>query len=169
MSRKGALTPRPPLLSRPRRYAVYSVGMGLWLTGAVWVLAHYFLIRNGPFGPSPHPLEFWSRASHGAFGLASLFLFGLLWSAHIPHGWRSHRRPCTGSLMFGLLVFFAISGYLLYYLGNDEVISAVAALHWAAGLASPLPFLWHRFAGPGGTKNAPAMQDGLRDAPRHTI
>ena len=137
--------PRAPELSRSRALTVYVISLGLWLTGAVWVLSHYFLVQEGEFGPLPHPLEFWSIAAHGAFGFASLWLFGLLWSVHIPAGWRSVRRRWSGGVMFGVTAFLVVSGYLLYYLGSVEVISVVAALHWGVGLACPALFLLHRF------------------------
>lgn len=137
---------RAPELSRSRQVTVYVISLGLWVTGAVWLLAHYFLVYEGPFGPNPHPLEFWSIAAHGAFGFASLWLLGLLWSVHIPAGWRSLRRRWTGSIMFGVSGFLIVSGYLLYYLGSAEMIPVVALLHWGIGLACPALFLLHRFA-----------------------
>jgi len=138
--------PRAPELSRSRVLTIYTISLGLWLSGAVWLLAHYFLVYDGDFGPLPHPLEFWSIAAHGAFGFASLWLLGLLWSVHIPAGWRSIRRRWSGSLMFGVAGVLIFSGFLLYYLGNAEVISVVATLHWAVGLACPALFLLHRFS-----------------------
>src|SRR5262245_52468931 len=112
------LIPRAPELSRSRLLTVYGISLGLWFTGAAWLLAHYLLVLEGPFGPDPHPLEFWSIAAHGAFGFASLWLVGLLWSVHIPAGWRSLRRRWSGSIMFGVSGFLILSGYLLYYVGN---------------------------------------------------
>src|SRR4051812_48103189 len=110
MSRRTEFPPRPPQLSRARRLLVYVMGAGIWLTGALWLLLHYFFFGDGPFAPSPHPLEFWSRASHGAFGFAALWVFGMLWGAHIVEGWRSRRRRWSGSVAFGLFVFSVISG-----------------------------------------------------------
>jgi hypothetical protein len=138
--------PRAPELSRNRVLTVYTISLGLWLTGAVWVIAHYTLVYEGEFGPLPHPLEFWSIAAHGAFAFASLWLIGLLWSVHIPAGWRSLRRRWSGSVMFSVAAFLILSGYFLYYLGAAEVISVVAVLHWAVGLACPALFLLHRFS-----------------------
>ena len=146
MSEPTFIPPRPPLLSFERRAMVYGTAAGLWLSGATWLLFHYFLTREGPFGPVPHPLEFGLLAAHGAFGFVALFVFGLLWGAHIPAGWRSLRKRRSGILMFGLLAWLVLSSYLLYYLGNDETVSALRIAHWAAGLAGPVPFLIHRFA-----------------------
>lgn len=146
--------PRPPLLSAGRRAAVYATGTGLWLTGSAWLILHYYMMREGPFGPEPHPTEFWSLAAHGAFGFAALFMFGLMWGVHILAGWRSLRRRWTGGLMFGLFAWLIVSGYLLYYLGNDELIALSRVSHWVLGLVSPLPFLVHRF-GLGSARTAP--------------
>ncbi len=139
------LIPRPPLLSMERRTAVYAISSGLWFSGVVWLLLHYLLMHEGPFGPAPHPAEFWMLAAHGGFGFASLYVFGLLWGSHIPAGWRSARKRWSGGLMFGLLGWLILSGYLLYYLGSDELIFGVRVAHWAVGLAAPVPFLLHRF------------------------
>ena len=142
---KGA-PPRPPLLSRERRLAVYGVAAGVWLTGVLWVIAHYFLAAEGEFGPVISPVEFWALASHGGFAFASLWVFGFLWGVHIVAGWRSHRRRWSGGAMFGLIIWLTISGLLLYYLGSDELIAPTMLLHWTTGLAAPLLFLLHRFA-----------------------
>ena len=48
-------------------------------------------------------------------------------------------------MMFGVTAFLVVSGYLLYYLGNAEMVSVVAVLHWAVGLGCPALFLLHRF------------------------
>jgi hypothetical protein len=137
--------PRAPELSRARQLTVYAISLGLWLSGALWLLLHHFVVIEGPFGPIPHPMEFLSIAAHGAFGFASLWLLGLLWSVHIPAGWRSLRRRWSGSVMFSVAAFLVLSGYLLYYLSAD-MIPIVAVLHWTIGLACPALFLLHRFS-----------------------
>lgn len=132
-------------LSAARRSITYGVGAGLWLTGVLWLIFHYFMQRQTDFGAQPHPLEFWWRASHGFFGFASLWTFGLLWGAHIVGAWKSRRHRLSGGLLFGILVWLTGSGYLLYYLGSDELISTVSLLHWSVGLILPVPFIVHRF------------------------
>ena len=51
------------------RLVVHVVGAGLWLTGALWLLFHYLLKRQGWLG-AVHPLESWWLRFHGAFALA---------------------------------------------------------------------------------------------------
>jgi hypothetical protein len=47
--------------------------------------------------------------------------------------------------MFGLIAWLTITGYALYYLGNDDAITLVMLFHWTIGLAAPIFFLLHRF------------------------
>lgn len=131
-------------LTTARRWTVYGVGLGLWLTGVLWLVFHYFLQRQSDFGTQPHPLEFWWRAAHGFFGFASLWTFGLLWGVHVVKGWKIRRHRLSGGVLFAVVFWLIASGYLLYYVGNDQALSTLALLHWAAGLALPLPFVVHR-------------------------
>ena len=146
MNMNRPIASETPRLTRLRRVVVYAIGGGVWLSGAAWLVMHYFMQRTGTFGPEPHPLEWWSLAAHGAFAFATLWLFGLLWGVHFGAAWRSLRRRISGIAMFAVFAWLIASGYLLYYLGSDESRSAVALAHWAVGLAVPIPFILHRFA-----------------------
>lgn len=127
-----------------RRWLVYGVGLGLWLSGALWLAFHYFMRREGEFGPAPNPLEHWWLVAHGLFGFAALWLFGLLWGQHIAGAWKAGRHRISGGLIFATLALLIASGYLLYYTGGDETRSIVSLIHWTIGLALPLPFIVHR-------------------------
>jgi hypothetical protein len=143
----GRAVARDPVrLSWTRRWIVYGVGAGLWLTGVLWLVYHYFLQRQTEFGVQPHPLEFWWRAGHGLFGFASLWTFGLLWGVHVAGGWKSRRRRWSGGAQFALLAWLIVTGYLLYYVGSDDWQRAVAIAHWSVGLGLPAAFVVHRFA-----------------------
>ncbi len=137
---------RHPLrLTKRRRLTLYGVALGLWASGAIWLIFHYFIMQETEFGPSPHPLEHWFLSLHGLFAFASLGMFGFLWGAHIVGGWKSARRRISGSLLFAALALLVLSGYLLYYPPSDESLPIVAIMHWVLGLAAVLPFLGHRF------------------------
>ena len=127
-----------------RRWIVYAVGFGVWATGCGWLVFHFFLRRQGDFGPEPSPAEPWWLKAHGAFGFAALWTFGLLWGVHIVAGWRSKRRRWSGALMFALFALLILSGWLLYYAGDDALRGAVSYAHWIVGLGAPALFLWHR-------------------------
>jgi len=138
--------PRPVRLTRLRRISVYLVGAGLWLTGALWLLFHYVVGGGDGFAVSRNPLEPWWLTLHGGFGFASLWLLGLLWGVHIGAGWSSGQRRWSGGVTLGALVCLIVTGYLLYYLGDDRLRAGTSVLHWALGLALPVAFLAHRLA-----------------------
>ena len=140
-----SLPPRDPvLLTRLRRWTIYAIGLGLWLSGILWLVYHYFERQQTDFGPAPHPLEHWWLALHGLFAFASLLVFGMLWSAHVVGAWKTKRHRVSGGAVFGVLLVLIVSGYLLYYPAGDDALSTTALIHWAIGLALPMPFLWHR-------------------------
>ncbi|HLH36916.1 MAG TPA: hypothetical protein VKX41_19750 [Alloacidobacterium sp.] len=126
------------------RMAIYVTGVGVWLTGGLWLLYHYFLVKQGEFGPETNPLEPWWLKLHGAFAFAAMWLFGLLWGVHISKAWPHKRRRWSGGVTAGLLIWLTLSGYLLYYIGDERIRPVVSLLHWVVGLGLPLAFLWHR-------------------------
>ena len=75
---KPALKP-PMKIARPYRIGLYVTGWGVWLTGVLWVLYHYFMRVKGPFGFKTNPLEEWWLISHGAFAVLATWLFGTLY------------------------------------------------------------------------------------------
>lgn len=132
--------------SGPVRLTLGVVGSGLWLSGVLWLVFHYFLQRQTDFGPHPHPLEFWWRAAHGLFGFAAVWTFGLLWGRHVVEAWTLGRHRRSGGSLVAVLVLMSLSGYLLYYLGGDRMIATVSMIHWGLGILLPFLFWLHREA-----------------------
>ena len=129
-----------------RRVLVYVVGSGLWLTGGLWLVFHYFLQRRGEVGIGPHPLEPWWMKFHGAFALGALWVLGLLWGVHVVEGWALHKRRVSGVVLLGTLGLLTITGYLLYYVGDEGTREVIGIVHWTVGLACLVVFVVHRFA-----------------------
>jgi hypothetical protein len=46
--------------------------------------------------------------------------------------------------MAGVTGWLMLSGYLLYYVGDDTARSVISVLHWTIGLAAPVVFFMHR-------------------------
>lgn len=132
------------------RLLINLTGAGLWLSGGLWLIFHYFLRRQTEWGPEPHELEPWWLRAHGAFAFLALWTVGLLFGSHIARGWASGRRRWTGVLLFAWLSLLILSGYLLLYAGDEGVFSVLSPTHWIAGLALPLAYASHRWlrAGP---------------------
>lgn len=140
----NALARKPSRFDRPERLALYVIGIGVWLSGGLWLLFHHFLSEQGEFGPKIHPLEPWWLRLHGAFGFAAIWMFGLLWSVHVSRAWPGLRRRWSGGVLTGVFAWLIVSGYLLYYAGDESARSVVSVLHWGIGLASPICFGFHR-------------------------
>ena len=139
-----AATAVPTLRLAPghRRFA-YAAIAAIWLSGVLWLVYHYGLQREGSFGLEPHPLEAWWLRLHGLAAFVSLFAFGLLWGVHIRAGLAFARRRLSGLLLLVLLVVLSLSGYLLYYAGEEMLRDAVRVAHWVIGLALLPPFVVH--------------------------
>jgi hypothetical protein len=143
MRAKPVMERRVPLFSKRSLRTTHAILAATWLTGAAWLLLHYFLWRQGELGLGPHPFEPWSLKLHGASAFAALWLAGFLWSSHIVPAWTRMRRPASGVTLAALLAALIVSGYLLYYLGDESWRARVALVHWIVGLALPLSVVAH--------------------------
>lgn len=134
----------PIRLSARSRLTISLVGVGLWASGGLWLIFHFYLRTPGPWGPEPHALEPWWLRLHGLFAFASLWLIGLLSGLHIARAWASGRRRWSGSLLLAWLLALSVTGYLLLYAGDDGAWGLLSPGHWIAGLALPVIYAAHR-------------------------
>lgn len=125
------------------RAFVYSASALTFLTGAAWLIAHTWMRIEGEFGDLPHPLERSSLLLHGAFAMLFLMTFGSLVRGHIRAGWKSGRSRLSGTTMIVTSGLLIVSGWCLYYVGDDAVRSLISGLHWVVGLAGPLIVVAH--------------------------
>ncbi|NML95762.1 hypothetical protein [Novosphingobium olei] len=116
---------------------------GLWLTGAGWLLLHYFGQAQGEYGPEMNPAEPWMMTLHGFVLIPALLGLGGLFVAHIPKGWSHKGQRVAGLALSGVLTVLIGSGYLLYYAGEEGVRTYASLSHWLVGLAMPAIFTWH--------------------------
>jgi hypothetical protein len=132
-------------LTKRTRLWINCVGSGVWATGAGWLIAHYFVKPQDAFGLHSSSEPWWLKA-HGAFALLATWTGGLLWSMHVVKAWTRGLHRWSGGTLFGSLLLLIVSGYLLYYVGNDRARGIVSLTHWILGLAIPLAYLTHRIA-----------------------
>lgn len=144
-----------PHLTRRRKLAIYAVVGATWGSGVAWLIFHYLLVRQGEFGPQPHPLEPWSLALHGACAFAALWLGGLLWPTHIVPWWTGGKRRSSGIVLIVMAGVLIVSGYLLYYTGGDGARGWIELSHWMVGLLLAIALLVH------------ALRSGRYHAPGH--
>ena len=126
---------------------LYSTGVLLVLSGALWLLFHYFVRIPGEFGEKPHAIEPWLLVIHGLFAAAFLIGFGSVLPGHVRRAWNGRRNRISGSVFFVLLSAVIVSGYALYYTGEDAARAILSALHWMIGLGMPALMGWHIWRG----------------------
>jgi hypothetical protein len=131
-------------LGAGHKLLVAVVGVGLWASGGLWLIYHYFLRKVGEWGPEPNVLEPWWLKIHGLFAFLALWTLGLLWGVHIVKAWRTGRRRWSGPILLAWIVTLTITGYLLLYAGDDGLWGLVSPGHWIAGLALPVAYGVHR-------------------------
>ena len=153
------LTPPALRLSQNVRWLIYIIGIAVWFTGIGWLLLHDFFMQPGEFGMAPNPLEPWSLRAHAAFAFAAIWLLGLLSASHVPKGWNSRRKRYSGVALVTAFVVLILSGYLLYYVGQEHVRGLLSTTHWVLGAVAPLAYAVHRLA----RRKAPGSAQG-RDA-----
>jgi hypothetical protein len=90
-----------------------------------------------------HPAEPWLLKAHGAAAMVSLIVLGTLLIVHVKRGWQSklNRGSGTGLLsVFGVLI---VSGYALYYVGEERFRALASNIHLWVGLALPAVLIAH--------------------------
>jgi hypothetical protein len=138
----------PPIrLGEWHQAYLYGMGTVLILSGAMWLLFHYYVRIPGEFGPTLHPLEPWLLSIHGISAAGILIGFGSVMPGHVRRAWRAARNRITGSIFFGVMLALTITGYLLYYVGNETARSFLSIFHWGVGLGLPVLAGWHIWRG----------------------
>jgi hypothetical protein len=125
---------------------VYAGGTLCALSGAAWLLLHYFGQHEGEFGLESSPFEHPALVIHGVCGLLLLWILGLVWFPHVRRGWHKRRHRVVGGTMAALMLWLAASAAGLYYLGDETVRGWVSVGHWTLGLLAVawLPLhIWH--------------------------
>lgn len=103
-----------------QRALLYAVLALLVLSGALWEagIARAALIKL-----------------HGAVAMASLVGLGALLARHVTCGWATKGNRATGIAMLAALLWLVVSGYLLYYAGDEALRAYASQTHFWVGLA----------------------------------
>lgn len=134
---------RSAKLARWQIWSLTVSGGALWLSGAAWLLLHYYGQVEGEFGSETNPLEPWLLRLHGFVLIPALLAFGGLMVVHIPKGWKDKGQRVAGLLLTIVTSALILSGYFLYYLGIEWLRDWTSIIHWVVGLTLPAFFVWH--------------------------
>lgn len=129
------------------RTAVYLSSALLLLSGAGWLVARYALRALAGDSDLPHPSELWWLRLHGAAVIGFLVAFGGLLPGHVLYGWRHHFNRSSGATLLAVASALALTGYGLYYAGDEHWRAVISTGHWCVGLLATAGLLWHVIAG----------------------
>ncbi len=115
-------------LSRPLQGVVYLAFGALLLTGAGWMYAQGKLEDEG-WETIPRLL----MKIHGGAAMAALLVLGAL-TPHVKRGWKAAKNRLSGSVLLAANAFLTLTGYGLYYAGDEAVRAWFSRWHAWIGL-----------------------------------
>jgi hypothetical protein len=130
-------------LPRTQRWLIYASSALLLITGLAWAFVHYF--------PQVTTLEVREALAfnalimklHGGAAMAALVLLGTLLARHVPTGWSAKNGRASGVATLAIASTLVVSGYLLYYAGDETYRQFASYFHLAAGLAFAAFLVFH--------------------------
>jgi len=129
-------------LGRRHRWTLYAASLALLLSGAAWAWVHG-LDDAGQAGDTLRRLKVWLLKAHGYAAVGFVLLLGTLLSGHVRRAWHARKNRANGAFFLTVISLLTISGYTLYYLGDEEWRSATSQFHLWLGLAAPVLLFWH--------------------------
>ena len=129
-------------LSVRHRAWLYGAFAVLFLSGVAWMVLHWGLPHDGV-----HPGEPWALRLHGAAALLTLVMLGTLVPLHIKRGWQARRNRGHGLVIMTVNLVLMVTGYALYYAGDEQWRFMSRWMHIVIGLLLPVVIVWHVLAG----------------------
>ncbi len=130
-------------LSKTHERWIYVISGVLFLSGVGWLVAHYFFAPANEFGVTAAPSEPWWLRIHGAAAMAALIVFGTLFPGHIARAWAFGQNLKSGLTMIGILAALILTGYGLYYAGDEETRPWISLVHWGVGIVAVAGLITH--------------------------
>jgi O-antigen/teichoic acid export membrane protein len=131
------------------RYELWLYGTGtlVWLSGVAYLVSHYLPSGDDPLSGMPHPADIWCLRVHGAVMLAFLAAFGAMVPTHMRPAWRRRTNRWSGLSMILVVTILVLTGYGLYYVGEENTRAWISAAHWGLGLGAAGALIVHRALG----------------------
>jgi hypothetical protein len=142
-------------LSPLTEFSVYLVFGLLLVTGVVWMWAQSGLDDGSHVSSLMLKL-------HGAAAMVALILLGALIN-HMRKGWKARKNHPSGLTLMLVILFLVITGYGLYYAGDEQLRSLISQWHAWIGLALFLLLPVHALIGRAIRRKQSAGNAGLPD------
>ena len=144
-------------LSRRHRWSLYLAFLALLLTGLAWAWLHR-LDETGIASASWRELKPGLMKVHGFAAVGFVLLLGTLLPVHVRHSWHARRNRPNGVFFLSAVSLLTLTGYALYYLGDEKLRSLCSDVHFWLGAAIPLLLIWHIWSGRRATKANPPKE-----------
>ena len=141
-------------LSRRHRWSLYAVVLVLFLSGVIWIVLHQ-LDEAGNSQGLWRELKPSLMTVHGLVAAGFVLLFGTLLPVHVRHSWHARRNRANGVFFLSIVSTLTLTGYLLYYLGNERLRAWCSNVHLWLGAVIPLLLVLHIGSGRRYTGNTP--------------
>jgi lysylphosphatidylglycerol synthetase-like protein (DUF2156 family) len=113
-------------LSLFAEFFVYLVFGILLVTGIAWMVFQARLDEGNHVSSLMLKL-------HGGAAVVSLILFGALIN-HVRKGWKSRKNRTSGLTLILAILFLVVTGYGLYYAGDEQLRTLISQWHSWVGL-----------------------------------
>jgi hypothetical protein len=134
---------RPPMrLGKRHEFCVYAIGVLLLLSGLGWLIAHYFFAPLEEFGATAAPSEPWWLRIHGAAAMGGSIVLGSLFPGHVARSWALRQNFSSGMLILSVVILL-LTGYGLYYAGDEDTRPWISLVHWILGIAASGVLILH--------------------------
>jgi cation transport ATPase len=133
-------------LSRRHKAMLYVISLVLLFSGVFWAWFHHLdeTAKRGDFLRSLNP---WLMKIHGFAAVGFVLLLGTLLPVHVRHSWHAHKNRTNGAFFLAAIGLLSLSGYSLYYLGDERVRGACSTFHLWLGVLSPALLIAHIWFG----------------------
>ncbi len=128
----------PPALRGP----IHAVAAVVLASGLAWLALHSAPERWVAAGASL-ALQAQLLKLHGAAAMLALVGLGAVLASHALPALRRPRNRVAGILLLSAVAALALTGWCLYYVGDEDLRAWASDGHIAIGAAAALLFLWH--------------------------
>jgi hypothetical protein len=139
-------------LSRRHRLTLYTASLALFVSGVAWAWANH-LDESAQAGEAVRQLKPTLLKIHGFSALAFVLLLGTLLPGHVRRAWHAHKNRGNGVFFLTATSLLTLSGYALYYLGDEGWRNATSQFHLWLGVAAPVLLGWHIWSGRKATRS----------------
>lgn len=129
-------------LHRGHRHILYAACLTLLISGAAWAWIQH-LDLAGQADEQLVRLKQPLIAIHGISAMAFVLLLGTLLPGHVRRAWQARKNRRNGVFFLASVSLLTLSGYALYYLGDEAWRQTTSRFHLWLGLAAPVLLMGH--------------------------